>query len=95
MDDRIRFRLVNDIFPVATPAPPQRLSAMVDRSIFISPSPSTGPQEVLLPVQERSYDELTASPLHVEPYPPRRQSVQIDAPLDTPGRKHLDDVYDR
>ena len=38
---------------------------------------------------------VTASPLHVEPYPPRPQSMQIDATLDTPGRKHLDDVYDR
>lgn len=49
----------------------------------------------MLQVEERSYDELTASPLHVEPYPPRPQSMQIDAALDTPGRKHLDDVYDR
>ncbi|KAH9936578.1 uncharacterized protein B0H18DRAFT_1113952 [Fomitopsis serialis] len=87
-------KLEFELQKLATPAPPQRLSAMVDRSIFISPSPSTGPQEVLA-AQDRSHDELTASPFHVEPYPPRRQSVQIDAPLDTPGRKHLDDIYDR
>ncbi|KZT67233.1 hypothetical protein DAEQUDRAFT_729268 [Daedalea quercina L-15889] len=87
-------KLEFELQKLATPAPPQRLSTMVDRSIFITPSPSTGPQEVL-DAQERSHDELTASPLHVEPYPPRPQSVRVDVPLDTPGRKHLDDVYDR
>ncbi|TFY64348.1 hypothetical protein EVJ58_g2676 [Rhodofomes roseus] len=87
-------KLEFELQKLATPAPPQRLSAMVDRSIFITPSPSTGPQEVL-DTQDRFHDELTASPFHVEPYPPRPQSVQIEAPLDTPGRKHLDDVYDR
>ncbi|KAK7690270.1 hypothetical protein QCA50_006925 [Cerrena zonata] len=36
-----------------------------------------------------------ASPLHVEPYPPRPQSTNPGPPMDTPARKHVEGVYDR
>lgn len=41
----------------------------------------------------KSFDELTASPLHVEPYPARTIS-QLPIP-DTPNRHRLEGVYDR
>jgi len=78
---------------LAMPARPQRLSAVVDRNLFIASSPASGSHECHT-VFEGSKDDLTASPLHVEPYPPRTQAIKSEE-LDTPARKHIEDVYDR
>lgn len=46
-------------------------------------------------IMEKSFDELTSSPCHVEPYPKRRPSA-LDAPIpDTPSRRRIEGVYDR
>jgi len=44
-------------------------------------------------VRQPSFDELTSSPYHVEPYP-LRQSHDVPVP-DTPARHRLEGVYDR
>ena len=70
---------------------------MVDKSLFIASSP------VLARVEENVYeatpprqkDELTASPLHVESYPPKTLPAKSSIGLDTPARRQLEGVYDR
>ena len=70
---------------------------MVDKSLFIASSP------VLARVEENVYeatpprqkDELTASPLHVESYPPKTLPAKSSVGLDTPARRQLEGVYDR
>lgn len=74
---------------------------MIDRSVFIAPPigtrESTDETDAFsTPVRiSKSFDELTASPLHVEPYPPRQPST-LEVPVpDTPGRRRVEGVYDR
>jgi serine/threonine-protein kinase GIN4 len=44
-------------------------------------------------IQERlPFNDLTASPLHVEPYPQRKIDTQVP---DTPSQRRLEGVYDR
>lgn len=43
----------------------------------------------------KSFDELTASPLVVEPYPPRPTTGLASPIPDTPSRHRLEGVYDR
>ncbi|KAF9077511.1 hypothetical protein BDP27DRAFT_1282394 [Rhodocollybia butyracea] len=78
-----------------------RLSAIVDRDVFIAPpvrsSEDLGRITCFAPPssqQDKSYDELTASPLHVEPYAPRPTSMIHPVP-DTPTQKRVEGVYDR
>lgn len=83
---------------VSKPTPPgsQRLSAVVDRSVFIRPgTPGANDFESSI-VMNRSLrtDDLTSSPLHVDPYPTRPVS-QLGLVLDTPAKKHVESVYDR
>lgn len=74
--------------------PKLRLSEIVDKNVFVSKSTSNlGITQT--PERKRKLDELTASPLHVEPYPPRPQSTNPGPTLDTPARKHVEGVYDR
>lgn len=42
----------------------------------------------------KSYNDLDASPLHVEPYPPRPASMQTPPP-DSPTQRRIEGVYDR
>ena len=82
---------------VSQPTPPPRLSTVVDKRLFIASSP------VLSRVEEsmheatppRQKDELTASPLHVESYPPKTLPAKSSVGLDTPARRQLEGVYDR
>ncbi|KAK7048599.1 kinase domain-containing protein [Favolaschia claudopus] len=76
---------------VSHPSP--RLSEVLDRSLFIaSPVRQTFQDEERSGTVDRSFDELTSSPLHVEPYPAR----QTNAPIpDSPGLRRLESVYDR
>lgn len=67
---------------------------MVDKNLFIATSPA---QRVT--IQEprstppRAQNDLTASPLHVEPYPAR--PAQTGITMDTPAKRHIEGVYDR
>jgi serine/threonine-protein kinase GIN4 len=84
------------------PRSPQRLSALVDSSVFIAP-PRTPTSEFLSSSQNSTArtpdvslahddDDLLSSPLHVEPYPARPQAAEFP---DTPTRQHAETVYDR
>ncbi|KAJ6585267.1 hypothetical protein B0H19DRAFT_1368651 [Mycena capillaripes] len=80
--------------PIA-PLPSPRLSEVLDRSLFIA-SPIRSPvdeEERSQPV-ERSFDELTSSPFHVEPYPARKPNAPAAVP-DSPSLRRLEGVYDR
>ncbi|KAI0629768.1 hypothetical protein C8Q77DRAFT_1075749 [Trametes polyzona] len=80
---------------LAQPTPAPRLSTVVDKNLFIA-TPSPGPQRVTIEeprlTPSRTQDDLTASPLHVEPYPARQRATIA---LDTPAKRHLEGVYDR
>ncbi|KAJ2982066.1 hypothetical protein NUW54_g10795 [Trametes sanguinea] len=82
---------------LAQPTPTPRLSTVVDKSLFIATSPAHKAAEDLQEpprsTPPRQKDDLTASPLHVEPYPARPARTTIA--LDTPAKRHLEGVYDR
>ncbi|KAJ7147185.1 kinase-like domain-containing protein [Mycena crocata] len=84
-----------EIAKPVVPLPSPRLAEVMDRSLFIaSPTPRQDDEEDRSRV-ERSFDELTSSPFHVEPYPARKSNV-TDAPVpDTPSQRRLEVVYDR
>jgi len=71
---------------------------LVDKSLFIadnSVAALKSPEAGCTSFGEKPYlDELTASPQHVEPYPPRPPS-KSSMTIDTPAKKHLEGVYDR
>ncbi|OSX59648.1 hypothetical protein POSPLADRAFT_1075257 [Postia placenta MAD-698-R-SB12] len=79
---------------LALPTRPKRLSAVVDRGLFIASPPSTPLPDIEI-ITEDVKNELTESPFQVEPYPPRAELSNSVNMLDTPERKHLDDIYDR
>ena len=85
-------RAVSKPAPTVTP----RLSAVVDKSLFVRPGTPGGIDFDDSVIMKRSlrYDELTSSPLHVDPYPNRPQS-QLGPALDTPAKTHVESVYDR
>ncbi|KAL0578154.1 hypothetical protein V5O48_003820 [Marasmius crinis-equi] len=87
---------LNQADPV-TPLSP-RLSAAVDRNIFIA-SPVRSREDVdhldTPPPFSKSFDELTSSPLVVEPYPSRNSSALERTAPDTPTQRKLEGVYDR
>ncbi|KAJ7451595.1 hypothetical protein FB451DRAFT_702631 [Mycena latifolia] len=77
------------------PLPSPRLSDVLDRSLFIA-SPTRGVEEDRSNTAvERSFDELTSSPFHVEPYPARKPSAADVSAPDTPSQRRLEGVYDR
>lgn len=82
--------------PAAVSLPPRtpRLSAVVDKSLFIA-TPSAYKEQNLATIADVSRDSLTASPLQVEPYPARPLSTGSNVVLDTPAKKHIEGVYDR
>lgn len=78
-----------------------RLSALVDREIFIAPPVRSSEDLIrkasISPSSQRnakSFDELTESPLRVEPYAPRPAASARPVP-DTPTQKRVEGVYDR
>ncbi|CCM06214.1 uncharacterized protein FIBRA_08459 [Fibroporia radiculosa] len=87
-------KLEFELEKLALPPRPQRLSAVVDRSIFIAPSPMPRLRESDV-VHECIEDDLTSSPLHVDPYPQRIPASNAADTLDTPTRKHVEEIYDR
>ncbi|KAG1780656.1 hypothetical protein EV702DRAFT_963973 [Suillus placidus] len=87
---------------VAAPTP--RLSAVLDRNLFIAPPilPWSGDvdetrMQTPYPIRRRSilFDDgdLTASPFHVEPYPPRKSGEQMV--INSPDLRRVEGVYDR
>ncbi|GLB38202.1 putative protein tyrosine kinase [Lyophyllum shimeji] len=88
------------------PTSAHRLSQVLDSSLFITPplSPRAplNPREEDLDMRDvslvqgsASFNDLTSSPLHVEPYPPRKLGeLSMPAP-DTPTQRRLEGVYDR
>ncbi|TFK91868.1 hypothetical protein K466DRAFT_481834 [Polyporus arcularius HHB13444] len=79
---------------LSQPTPPPRLSAMVDKNLFIAPANRVHVEETIQEsTPQRQKDDLTASPLHVEPYPQRPMKEGVA--LDTPAKRHLEGVYDR
>ncbi|CDO76701.1 hypothetical protein BN946_scf184975.g10 [Trametes cinnabarina] len=82
---------------LAQPTPTPRLSTVVDKSLFIATSPvhkaTEEPEKPPRTTPPRRKDELTESPLHVDPYPARPARTMIA--LDTPAKRHLEGVYDR
>ncbi|KAJ7625320.1 hypothetical protein DFH06DRAFT_1304939 [Mycena polygramma] len=78
------------------PMPSPRLSDVLDRSLFIaSPTRKTFDEEDRSHTVERSFDELTSSPFHVEPYPARKANAPAAPVPDSPNLRRLEGVYDR
>ena len=73
-----------------SPKPAPRLSALVDKDMLRRELAVKSDDGRLSPIPNN--DELTASPLHVQPYPPRPVSQIV---LDSPVQRHVEGVYDR
>ncbi|KAJ6461646.1 hypothetical protein DFH09DRAFT_582339 [Mycena vulgaris] len=80
--------------PIA-PLPSPRLSDVLDRSLFIASPTREIEEEDRSQTLERSFDELTSSPFHVEPYPARKPNATSVPVPDTPSQRRLEGVYDR
>ncbi|KAF7348357.1 Protein kinase domain-containing protein [Mycena sanguinolenta] len=81
--------------PAVEPPASPRLSQVLDRSLFVaSPVRRTFDEEERSHTVERSFDELTSSPYHVEPYPARKANAPVPVP-DSPSLRRLEGVYDR
>lgn len=87
------------------PASAYRLSQVLDSSLFIapplSPRPTLSPhddnfdmQDISIVHESPSFNDLTSSPLHVEPYPQRKPNANAEVP-DTPSQRRVEGVYDR
>ena len=80
-------------------SPSKRLSAVLDRSLFVAPpvSPRFTEDSATTPESTRGrsiqFNDLDSSPYHVEPYPPRKSGEPVV--LESPDRRHLEGVYDR
>ena len=87
-----------DLAPTTSP----RLSAVIDGSVFIAPPHPTDSEDstailnTTLP-RSRSLDieELTASPVHIDPYPGRKSDVSPPVVQSPKSRKNHERVYDR
>ncbi|KAF7364956.1 Protein kinase domain-containing protein [Mycena venus] len=84
---QLEIEIAKPILPQASP----RLSEVLDRSLLVaSPVRQTFEEED----RSRSFDELTSSPFHVEPYPARKPNAPAPIP-DSPSLRRLEGVYDR
>ncbi|KAJ3867714.1 hypothetical protein EV359DRAFT_33805 [Lentinula novae-zelandiae] len=80
---------------------PPRLSAIVDREVFIAPPVRSSENlgwnvsvSLSSKLNDESGDELTSSPFRVEPYAPRPTTSSHSIP-DTPTQRRVEGVYDR
>ncbi|KAF5369402.1 hypothetical protein D9758_002490 [Tetrapyrgos nigripes] len=85
-----------------SPATSPRLSAVVDRDLFVAPPKgsirmdlSDDSRTSSPAIASKSLDELTSSPLRVDPYPPRNASGANPPVPDTPTQRRVENVYDR
>jgi serine/threonine-protein kinase GIN4 len=81
------------------PAPPPRLSTVLDRSLFVTPPPAIYEDDSVTDItlardNSMEIDELTSPPVVVEPYPSRRTGPKNAFP-DLPTLRRLEGVYDR
>ncbi|KAF7298854.1 Protein kinase domain-containing protein [Mycena indigotica] len=82
---------------LATP----RLADVLDRSLLVaSPTKAFGEdnddeRSSTAVDRSRSFDELTSSPYHVQPYPARKANGQPAPIPDSPSLRRLEGVYDR
>jgi hypothetical protein len=79
-----------------------RLSAFLDKSLFVAPpmgrtedESSANSDSTFLRSRSLDIDHLTSSLVHVESYPPRKSSGAPPVVLDTPNRRRIEGVYDR
>ncbi|KAI0693211.1 hypothetical protein BC835DRAFT_1546100 [Cytidiella melzeri] len=87
-------RLEFEIEQLSKPAPMPRLSTLIDPSLFIADNSASRSPGCTSFGEKPQVDDLTASPHHVEPYPPRPPS-KLSVTVDTPAKRHLEGVYDR
>ncbi|KAG1791865.1 uncharacterized protein HD556DRAFT_1383278 [Suillus plorans] len=98
--DKLEFDLTRETVVAPTP----RLSAVLDRKMFIAPPfmPWSGDvdgtdMQTPHPIRRRSIlfddSDITASPFHVEPYPPRKSGEQMV--INSPDQRRVEGVYDR
>ncbi|KAG2138634.1 uncharacterized protein EDB93DRAFT_1090613 [Suillus bovinus] len=98
--DKLEFDLTRETVVAPTP----RLSAILDRKMFIASPimPWSGDvdeteMQTPYPIRRRSilFDDtdITASPFHVEPYPPRKSGEQMV--INSPDLRRVEGVYDR
>lgn len=80
------------------PAQPQRLSEVIDKSLFVARPGGmptiTIPNITFSDDKSVDFDDLNSSPLQVEPYPPRKNSVD-PSHLDLHSQRRIEGVYDR
>lgn len=84
------------MFQARSRVTPPKVSPPLDRKMFIA-TPRQSRESLLTSTPrtvDQSFDELTSSPLHVEPYPQRRVAANETLP-DTPSQRRLEGVYDR
>ncbi|KIK98777.1 hypothetical protein PAXRUDRAFT_133501, partial [Paxillus rubicundulus Ve08.2h10] len=95
--DVAKLEMEVDRAPISPPHP--RLSAVLDKSLFVAPPVSARFSEHVTTTpgitRGRSihFDDLNSSPFHVEPYPPRKSVDYVV--LNSPDRHRLEGVYDR
>ncbi|KAI0081624.1 hypothetical protein K474DRAFT_1671815 [Panus rudis PR-1116 ss-1] len=84
-----------ELAQLANPEPtqPLRLSQFVDKKIFIAKTTPAKNVDTDYLNDSFKFDDLTSSPLHVEPYPQKPQTNKVT--MDTPAKKHVEGVYDR
>ncbi|KAI0061549.1 hypothetical protein BV25DRAFT_1916896 [Artomyces pyxidatus] len=93
-------KLTFELERLAQPSPPMRLSAVVDRNLFIAEPvktsvPETPAPSIQVTVEGRTgHDSLTASPFVVQPYPPRERATASPT-IDSPTQRRVEGVYDR
>lgn len=71
-----------------------RLSTLVDKNLFIADNGGTKSPGRASLGEKRKIDELTESPQHVVPYPPRPRP-KVSVTIGSPAQRHVEGVYDR
>ncbi|KAG7445820.1 kinase-like protein [Guyanagaster necrorhizus] len=96
MDGALVRRMSSPLSPSSSRSAP---SPPLDRNMFIDTAlsmKSLDSEQITTPSPiSKSFDELTSSPLHVEPYPSRKPSTQNVPVPDSPNQRRLEGVYDR
>ncbi|KAF7980025.1 hypothetical protein HWV62_40146 [Athelia sp. TMB] len=96
--ERLELELQKDALPPTN----ARLSAFLEPSLFVA-TPKTSKLDFSNTTTDTSFvrstksldiNHLTASPVHIEPYPPRK-SIGAAEFIDSPNRRRIENVYDR
>ncbi|KAJ7784292.1 hypothetical protein B0H16DRAFT_1491934 [Mycena metata] len=94
---QLELEIAKPIVPRPSPRLSLSLSDMLERSPFVVPTTPRAIKELdrSYTSNERSFDELTSSPFHVEPYPTRKPNAPAAPVPDSPSLRRLEGVYDR